>query len=122
MKKLSLSKTKEVAEKIFNLNSKIRFVAFTIKNKLIFHSMREGVKSYTPNEVDVNLGEVTIPIAAGIFEKFKGYFGEVEYLLIRFKKVNLFSIPFSKGLFTMTTELDYPIENLVEVKKILNEF
>jgi len=118
---LERDKAEKIAKKIFKLSDKIRFAALTSENKLIFHSMREGVKSYTPNEVDVDLSEVITPIAAGIFKKFENYFGECEYLAIKFKKVNLFAIPFSKGIVTITTELDYPIENLTEVKKILSE-
>jgi hypothetical protein len=117
---LNKGEAEKLAKKIFSLNDKIRFVAFT-SEKLIFHSMKEGVKSYTSNEVDIKLGEIITPIAAGIFENFKKYFGDFEYLLIKFNKVNLFAIPFSKGLFTMTTEPDYRIENLIEVKKVLNE-
>jgi hypothetical protein len=117
--------TKDEAEKkakeIFSLNDKIRFIAFTSENKLIFHSMRKGVKSYSPNKVDVDIGELTAPIATGIFEKVAEYFGNAEYLLVKFKKVNLFIIPFPKGLLTITTEPDYPIENLAKVKEALNK-
>jgi hypothetical protein len=109
------------AKEIFNLNEKIRFVAFTIENKLIFYSMREGVKSYSPNNVDVEIGELRALIVTGIFGKLKEYFGEIEYFLTKFKKVNLFIIPFSKGVLTMTTEPDYLIENLTKIKEVLNK-
>ncbi|MBS7655136.1 hypothetical protein KEJ50_01320 [Candidatus Bathyarchaeota archaeon] len=118
---LTRYEAEKIAKEVFSLNEKIRFAAFTCENELIFNSMRKDVKSYAPNEVDEQMGEITIPIASGIFEKFKEYYGEVEYLLIRFKKINLFVIPFSKGLFTMSTEGDYPIENLIEVKKVLSK-
>ncbi len=109
------------AKEIFNLNEKIRFVAFTIENKLVFYSMREGVKSYSPNNVDIEIGELRALIVTGIFEKLKEYFGEIEHFLTKFKKVNLFIIPFSKGILTMTTEPDYSIENLTKIKEVLNK-
>ncbi len=118
---LSKDEAEKKAKEIFNLNDKIRFIAFTSKNKLVFHSMREGIKSYTPNEVDVDIGEVIVPITVGIFEKTKDYFGNIEYLLIKFEKVNLFVIPFSKGLMTITTEPDYEVKNLAKVKEALTK-
>ncbi len=75
----------EIAEEVFAVSQKIRWVALTTdRGEIILNQMRPGLASYSPTEFDeefVRLGPLTL---LGVAEKYSEYLKGVEYVVVGF--------------------------------------
>jgi hypothetical protein len=75
----------EIADEIFTLSDKIRWVGLTTdRGDVLLNQMRPGLASYSPKEFDeefVSLGPLTL---VGVAEKYSQYLKGVEYVVVGF--------------------------------------
>ena len=77
--------TLNIAEEVFALSEKMRWVALTTdRGEVILNQMRPGLASYSPKQVDeefARLGPLTL---IGVAEKYSEYLKGVEYVAVGF--------------------------------------
>lgn len=79
---------REVAENIFKLDKRIRYVAIlNPRYNLLESKMREGVSSLTPAQTDRDFMKVAAPLIIDSAEKLRPFCGEMRRLTVRYDKV-----------------------------------
>jgi hypothetical protein len=85
-------KPKELADKIFSVDTSIRYVGIVgpaPRYELLESCMREDVKSLTPDRTDSEFVEIVPQVILGASEKLEKDLGAIEYSLTRYRKVTL---------------------------------
>ena len=81
---------KEVAESIFKLDNRIRYVAIlNPRYDLLESKMREGVSSLTPAQTDRDFMKMAAPLMVDSAEKLRPFCGGLRRLTVRYDKVFL---------------------------------
>jgi hypothetical protein len=81
---------KQVAENIFKLDKRIRYVAIlNPKYDLLESKMREGVSSLTPAQTDRDFMKMAAPLMIDSAEKLRPFCGSMRRLTVRYDKVFL---------------------------------
>ena len=81
---------KPVAENIFKLDKRIRYVAIlNPKYDLLESKMREGVSSLTPAQTDRDFMKMAAPLMIDSAEKLRPFCGSMRRLTVRYDKVFL---------------------------------
>jgi len=85
-----LANIKEIAENIFKLDKRIRYVAIlNHQYDLLESRMREGVSSLTPAQTDRDFMTVAAPLIVDAAEKLRPFCGAIRRLAVRYDKVLL---------------------------------
>jgi len=85
-----LADIKEIAENIFKLDKRIRYVAIlNHQYDLLESRMREGVSSLTPAQTDRDFMTVAAPLIVDAAEKLRPFCGAIRRLAVRYDKVLL---------------------------------
>jgi len=81
---------KEVAENIFKLDKRIRYVAIlNPRYDLLESKMRDGVSSLTPAQTDRDFMKMAAPLMIDSAEKLRPFCGAMRRLTVRYDKVFL---------------------------------
>ena len=81
---------KQVAENIFKLDKRIRYVAIlSTKYDLLESKMRAGVSSLTPAQTDRDFMKMAAPLMIDSAEKLRPFCGSMRRLTVRYDKVFL---------------------------------
>jgi len=81
---------KPVAENIFKLDKRIRYVAIlNPKYDLLESKMREGVSSLTPAQTDRDFMKMAAPLMIDSADKLRPFCGSMRRLTVRYDKVFL---------------------------------
>ena len=81
---------KQVAENIFKLDKRIRYVAIlSTKYDLLESKMRAGVSSLTPAQTDRDFMKMAAPLMIDSAEKLHPFCGSMRRLTVRYDKVFL---------------------------------
>ena len=81
---------KEIADNIFKLDKRIRYVAIlNHQYDLLESRMREGVSSLTPAQTDRDFMTVAAPLIIDAAEKLRPFCGAIRRLAVRYDKVLL---------------------------------
>lgn len=81
---------KPIAENIFKLDKRIRYVAIlNPKYDLLESKMREGVSSLTPAQTDRDFMKMAAPLMIDSAEKLRPFCGSMRRLTVRYDKVFL---------------------------------
>ena len=85
-----MANIKEIAENIFKLDKRIRYVAIlNHQYDLLESRMREGVSSLTPAQTDRDFMTVAAPLIVDAAEKLRPFCGAIRRLAVRYDKVLL---------------------------------
>ena len=81
---------KGIAENIFKLDKRIRYVAIlNPRYDLLESKMREGVSSLTPAQTDRDFIRMAAPLMVDSAEKLRPFCGTMRHLTVRYDKVFL---------------------------------
>jgi flagellar motor component MotA len=87
---IALLDIKEVAESIFKLDKRIRYVAIlNPRYDLLQSKMREGLSSLTPAQIDRDFMRMAAPLMIDSAEKLRPFCGAMRRLTVRYDKVFL---------------------------------
>jgi hypothetical protein len=110
-------KPKELVDKIFSVDRRIRYVGIVgpaPKYELLESRMREDVKSLTPEKIDSEFVEIVPEVILGASEKLEKDLGAIEYSLIRYKNVTLVFFKTPEYTVTLSVEPGVVVKPLYE--------
>jgi hypothetical protein len=109
-----------LAARIFDLHPRIRYAGLIDEGGRIYFSiMRPGIRSYTPNDITTEIGELDIPLVTSLIKKASAYYGTVRYITVEFSKIRMFIIPRNQKILQVTAEPDFPTNMVTQVVKLL---
>jgi len=86
----TLIDNKEIAESIFKLDKRIRYVAIlNHQYDLLESRMRGGVSSLTPAQTDLDFMKIATPLIVDAAEKLRPFCGSIRRITVRYDKVAL---------------------------------
>jgi len=86
----TLIDNKEIAESIFKLDKRIRYVAIlNHQYDLLESRMRGGVSSLTPAQTDLDFMKIATPLIVDAAEKLRPFCGTIRRITVRYDKVAL---------------------------------
>jgi len=100
---------KEVAENIFKLDKRIRYVAIlNPRCDLLESKMRDGVSSLTPAQTDRDFMKMAAPLMIDSAEKLRPFCGAMRRLTVRYDKV--FLVLYRTALYLLILSLEPQVD------------
>ncbi len=116
MKTLGSSTARETANRIFDLDSRIRWVGIAKDNgEVLFCEMRPGVKSLSPPEKDQEFVSFGALVVLSIFEKFVTDGGKIHGCGATFDKMHLLVFRAGDHIITISLEVSVNPEAVGEI-------
>jgi len=109
-------KAKELADKIFSVNTNIRYVSIVggPNNALLESRMREGVKSLSQEKDDRWFAQVLGPVMLEGSEKLERDLGRITYSMTRYHKVTMAVFKIQEYVVTLSVEPQVDIRDLYD--------
>jgi len=96
---------KQAVGRIFQIDRRIRYVAIIDSQYRILESkMREGVVSFTPEEVDRNFFSIYAPILTETLRRLEPFTGPVGMVSVRCEKVLIIFYPWRDYVVVLSVE------------------
>ncbi|MGA2783088.1 MAG: hypothetical protein ABSF09_00115 [Candidatus Bathyarchaeia archaeon] len=87
---MAIRESKSIADIIFGLDKRIRYVAIlNHQYDLLESKMREGTASLTPAQTDREFMTIAAPVMVGAAEKLKPFCGTIRRVAVRYDRVLL---------------------------------
>ncbi len=108
-----------MCKRMFKFDRNIRHVSVLDKNgRILAGGMRKGVKTLEPKEEDLRL-MAHIVSESSTRETWDRYFGKTLYTIVRRENVTLMVFPNKNRLVFLTTEPDFSLQKISEIREIL---
>ena len=109
------------AEELFKLHPKIRWAAFSVDAKVVFCTMRPGVKSYTSDDDDRTFMQFGPLIMSGVAERLTGGAGKLQSVLVNMDKDSVLLMRFRNGFLALSADRDEAFGVFQEIDARLRE-
>lgn len=98
------SEAAEIANRVFGLDVRIRWVGISNQEGVLFCDMRPGVQSVTPPETDRQFIESGALIVLSILEKFAPHVGDVTHCVTKFEKLSFLVRRLNDNILALSVE------------------